>query len=120
MLVSPAAPPAAPHGMRARPVDAARAHGRDRALDRDRRACTTRCAAAANRFSGVFVDSARSQSDRALRLRRDRTTSPRTGGAPSAELIEQGYADAYRQFIEPVGGGRRCGFEDRGSFSPRP
>ena len=46
-------------------------------------------------------DSARSQPDRAVRFRRRLRRGVRSA-ATMAELMQQGYDDAYRQFIEPM------------------
>ena len=100
VLVCPAAPATQPHGMRSRPVDV-RARIGELVRSMETAVLHDCAAAAATRFSGVFVvrpghnpigpfdfggvyDEA---SDR------QRTTR---------ELIQQGYDDAYRQFIEPV------------------
>jgi hypothetical protein len=100
LLVSPAAPPALPHGMRARPIDL-RARIGELVRSMETSALQDACAAAVTRFSGVFVvrpahnpigpfdfaDTYDESSDRR------RTVT---------DLMEQGYADAYRLFIEPV------------------
>ena len=49
-------------------------------------------------------DSARAQSGRPVRFLRRRTTSARIGARRCIELMNQGYEDAYQQFIEPVVG----------------
>jgi hypothetical protein len=100
ILVSPAAPPATPHSMRARPADL---RGRIGEMLRsvETAALQDAARAATARFSGVFVirpdhnpigpfDFAGAYDEASDRQR--------TVG----ELIQQGYADAYRHFIEPV------------------
>jgi hypothetical protein len=115
ILVSPAAWAAAPHGMRARPASL-----RDRVGEMVRSVETAALhdawTAAANRFSGVFV------------IRPDHNPIGPFGFGETydessdrrhttADLIAQGYADAYRHFIEPVAAaGERV--EER-VFSPR-
>lgn len=115
ILLSAAPPPAAPHTMRARPIDL---RGRMGELVRsiETAAVDDGYAAATNRFSGVFL------------VRPDHNPiGPFDFGVTydessdrrrtMAELIQQGYADAYRQFIEPVvAAGDRA---DAGAFSPR-
>jgi hypothetical protein len=116
ILVSPAAWPAAPHAMRRRPAEF-RARVGELLRSIETAALHDAWTSAANRFSGVFVirpdhnpigpfgfgDTYDESSDR-------RHTT--------ADLIAQGYADAYRHFIEPVAAaGDRV--EDR-VFSPRP
>jgi hypothetical protein len=100
ILVSPAAPPALPHGMRARPIDL-RARLGEIVRSIETSALQDACAAAATRFSGVFlvrpshnpigpfdfVETYDEASDRRRTV---------------VDLMEQGYADAYRLFIEPV------------------
>jgi hypothetical protein len=100
VLVSPAAPAAQPHGMRSRPADV-RARLGELVRSIETAVLSDCAAAAATGFSGVFVvrpghnpigpfdfggvyDEA---SDRQRTIR---------------ELIQQGYDDAYQQFIEPV------------------
>ena len=116
ILVSPAAWSAAPHGMRPRPAAL-----RDRVGEIVRSIETAALhdgwTSAANRFSGVFV------------IRPDHNPiGPFDFGETYddasdrhhtiADLIAQGYADAYRHFIEPVvAAGDRV--EER-VFSPRP
>jgi patatin-like phospholipase len=100
ILVCPAPPPAQPHGMRGRPIDVrARIGELVRSIET---AVLHDCATiAATRFSGVFVirpghnpigpfDFAGVYDEASDRQRTAR------------ELIQQGYDDAYRQFIEPV------------------
>ena len=100
VLVSPAPGPSAPHTLRARPAAFRTRLGSDvRSIETA--AFDDACAVAAARFSGVFVirpdhnpigpfdfsgvyDDA---SDRQCHI---------------AELMQQGYDDAYRSFIEPV------------------
>lgn len=100
VLVSAAAPPASPHTMRQRPGDLrARLGELQRSIETA--ALEDACAAAASRFAGAFLvhpghnpigpfdvggvhDEA---SDRRRTIH---------------ELMQQGYDDAYRQFIEPV------------------
>ena len=116
ILVSPAAWSAAPHGMRPRPASL-----RDRVGEIVRSVETAALhdgwTSAANRFSGVFV------------IRPDHNPIGPFGFGETydeasdrrhttADLIAQGYADAYRYFIEPVAAaGDRV--EER-VFSPRP
>jgi hypothetical protein len=100
ILVSPAPPPASPHSMRSRPLDLRARMGE---LVRSIETSTLRDAAmvAATRFAGVFVirpdhnaigpfDFTASYDESS-----DRRRTP-------GELVEQGYQDAYAQFIEPV------------------
>lgn len=116
ILVSPAPPPAMPHTMRARPLDVrAKAGELLRAIETA--ALHDGWTAASGRFSGVFM------------VRPDHNpigpfdfgvtydeSSDRHRTIP--ELMQQGYADAYRHFIEPVAAvGERVELED---FSPRP
>jgi hypothetical protein len=100
VLVSAAPPPAVPHGMRSRPVDV---RGRTGELLRSIETAAAQDAArsADARFSGVFV----------IRPDHNPVGPFDFGGTYDegsdrrrsvAELMEQGYADAYRQFIEPV------------------
>ena len=116
ILVSPAAWSAAPHGMRPRPAAL-----RDRVGEIVRSVETAALhdgwTSAANRFSGVFV------------IRPDHNPIGPFGFGETydessdrrhttVDLISQGYADAYRHFIEPVAAaGDRV--EER-VFSPRP
>jgi hypothetical protein len=100
ILVSSAAPPAMPHGMRSKPIDL-RARIGEVVRSVETSALQDACAAALTRFSGVFVvrpahnpigpfdfaDTYDEASDRRRTM---------------ADLMEQGYADAYRLFIEPV------------------
>jgi hypothetical protein len=100
ILVSPAARPAAPHGMRPRPV-AFRARIGELVRSVETAALSDAWTSAAGRFSGVFVvrpdhnpigpfdfgEIYDESSDRRHTVR---------------DLIAQGYADAYRLFIEPV------------------
>ncbi len=100
ILVSPAAPPALPHGMRARPIGLRERLGEIvRSIETS--ALQDACTAAASRFSGVFVvrpahnpigpfDFAETYDEASDRRR------------TIVDLMEQGYADAYRLFIEPV------------------
>jgi len=100
VLVSAAPPPAVPHGMKSRPLDL---RGRIGELVRSIETSALRDASlvAASRFAGVFV------------IRPDHNSIGPFDFAPSYdessdrrrtvdELVEQGYQDAYRQFIEPV------------------
>ena len=100
ILVSAAPPPALPHGMRGRPVAL---RGRIGALVRalETAAFEDACAAAIPRFSGVFV----------VRPHHNPIGPFDFGGVYDdasdrhrtiAELIDQGYEDAYQHFIEPV------------------
>ena len=100
ILVSPAAPAALPHGMRGRPIDVrARIGELVRSFET---AVLHDCAAAATaRFSGVFV----------VRPGHNPIGPFDFGGVydeasdrqrTARELIQQGYDDAYQQFIEPV------------------
>jgi hypothetical protein len=100
LLVSPAAPPAVPHGMRSMPLNL-RARMGEFLRSMETSALQDAWTAASTRFSGVFVirpdhnpigpfDFSGAYDEAS-----DRT---RTLG----ELLDQGYHDAYRQFIEPV------------------
>jgi len=100
VLVSAAAPAASPHGMRARPI-ALRARMGEMVRSIETAALRDGATAAANRFSGVFVirpdhnpigpfDFSGTYDESSDRRR------------TMSELIRQGYADAYRHFIEPV------------------
>jgi hypothetical protein len=116
ILASPAAAPAAPHTMRPRPA-ALRARAGEIVRSMETAALHDAWVAAATRFSGVFVvrpvhnpigpfnfgETYDESSDR-------RHTT--------ADLIAQGYADAYRHFIEPVvAAGERI---DDVTITPRP
>jgi hypothetical protein len=100
LLVSPAARAAVPHGMRSMPL-ALRARMGELLRSIETSAFQDACDAASTRFSGVFV------------IRPDHNpigpfdfggaydeASDRTRSL--SELLDQGYDDAYRQFIEPV------------------
>jgi hypothetical protein len=100
VLVSPAGPPALPHGMRGRPLDL---RGRMGEVVRSIETAVIEDAArgAAARFSGVFV----------IRPEHNPIGPFDLGGVydeasdrrrTTRELMQQGYADAYRLFIEPV------------------
>lgn len=100
ILVGPAPPPAAPHGMRARPIDL-RARAGELLRSIETAALEDGLAAAATRCAGAFVirpdhnpigpfDFAGCYDEASDRRR------------TIAELMQQGYADAYRHFIEPV------------------
>ena len=100
VIVSPAASPAAPHAMRSRPVDL-RARMGEFVRSIETAAAHDARAAASSRFSGVFLIHPEHNPIRPFDFAgaydeasdRQRTV---------AEIIEQGYADAYRRFIEPV------------------
>lgn len=100
VLVTPAPPAAQPHDMRVKPGDFRHRMG-ETVRSVETAAVQEAWAAAANRFSGVFA------------IRPDHNplgpfdfsgvydeSSDRTRSL--AELVRQGYDDAYRQFIEPV------------------
>ena len=100
ILVSPAPPPAAPHALRGQPLDL-RARMGEMVRSMETAALADGTAAALSRFSGVFVvrpthnpigafDFAGTYDESSDRHR------------TVAELMQQGYADAYRHFIEPV------------------
>jgi hypothetical protein len=100
ILVSPAPPATMPHSLGARPIDL-RARIGEIVRSIETAALQDACAAAATRFSGVFVvqpahnpigpfDFAGLYDDASDRRR------------SLEDLMEQGYADAYRLFIEPV------------------
>lgn len=100
ILVSPAPPPATPHSMRSRPI-ALRARMGEFLRSMETAALHDGCLAAASRFASVFV----------VRPDHNPIGPFDFGGVYDeasdrqrtvAELIEQGYADAYRHFIEPV------------------
>jgi hypothetical protein len=100
ILVGPAAAPAVPHGMRGRPIDL---RGRMGEVVRSIETAVLQdaWAAASSRFSGVFVIRPEHNPigpfdfDGVYDEASDRRRS-------MAELMRQGYDDAYRQFIEPV------------------
>lgn len=116
ILVSPAAWPALPHGMRPRPA-ALRERIGELVRSVETAALDDGWTSASSRFSGVFV------------IRPDHNPIGPFGFGETydessdrrhttADLIAQGYADAYRHFIEPVAAaGERV--EER-VFSPRP
>jgi hypothetical protein len=100
ILVTPAPPAALPHDMRSRPGDFRHRMG-EALRSVESAAFQEAWAAAASRFSGVFA------------IRPDHNplgpfdfggtydeSSDRT--RTLAELMQQGYDDTYRQFIEPV------------------
>jgi hypothetical protein len=100
ILVSPAPPAGRPHALRARPADG---RGRIGELVRSMETAALQDGAsvAGSRFSGVFV------------IRPDyNPIGPFEFGGTDDEasdrrftvedLVQQGYADAYRQFIEPM------------------
>ncbi len=100
ILVGASAPAAVPHGMRSRPVDL---RGRMGELVRSIETAVLEDAwtAASNRFSGVFV----------VRPDHNPLGPFDFGGVYDeasdrrrsvGELMQQGYEEAYRQFIEPV------------------
>jgi hypothetical protein len=100
VIVSPAARPAVPHGMRSRPVDL---RGRMGELVRsvETAALDDAVAASVGRFAGVFV----------VRPDHNAIGPFDFGGVYDessdrrrtlGELIAAGYEDAYREFIEPV------------------
>jgi hypothetical protein len=100
ILVNPAAPAAVAHGMRSRPIDL---RGRMGEFVRsvETAAFADASATAATRFSGVFI----------IRPLHNPIGPFDFGGAYDeasdrhrslAELMQQGYEDAYAQFIEPV------------------
>jgi hypothetical protein len=100
IIVSPAAPPAVPHAMRARAIDL-RARMGEVVRSIETSALEDARAVAARRFSTTFVVrpdhnpigpfDLRGTYDEASDRQRSVT-----------ELMQQGYDDAYRQFIEPV------------------
>jgi hypothetical protein len=100
ILVSPAPPPAVPHGLRRRPADL---RGRIGDLVRSIETATLEDAAmiGAARVPGLFVirpdhnpvgpfDFAGVYDEASDRER------------PAVELIQQGFDDAFRQFVEPI------------------
>jgi hypothetical protein len=100
ILVGAAPPPAAPHAMRARPIDLG---GRIGEVVRsvESSAFEDAWSAAATRFSGVFV----------IRPDHNPIGPFDFGGVydessdrrrSTGELMQQGFDDAYRQFIEPI------------------
>lgn len=100
IMVSPAAQPIGPHGLRSRPIDL---RGRLGELVRSIETAVLHdaWAVAASRFSGVFV----------IRPEHNPIGPFDFGGVYDeasdqrrslGELIDQGYEDAYQQFIEPV------------------
>ncbi len=100
ILVTPAPPAAVPHDMRARPGDFRGRMG-ETLRSVETAAFQEAWSAAASRFSGVF----------AIRPDHNPLGPFDFGGAYDessdrqrtlGELVQQGYDDAYRQFIEPV------------------
>jgi hypothetical protein len=100
ILVSAAAPPAVPHGLRSRPLDLRGRLG-EYVRSIETAALRDALAAATGRVDGVFVirpdhnpigpfDFSTSYDEAS-----DRACCP-------DELLDRGYADAYRQFIEPA------------------
>jgi hypothetical protein len=100
VLISAAPPAAAPHSMRPRPAEL-RSRTGELMRSLETAAFQDACATAVTRFSGVFV----------VRPQHNPIGPFDFGGVYDessdrsrtvAELIEQGYEDAYQQFIEPV------------------
>jgi hypothetical protein len=100
ILVNPAAPAGLPHGMRGKPIDLRGRMG-EQLRSIETAALADAWTAAATRFSGVFVirpdhnpvgpfDFTGAYDEAS-----DRQRTP-------AELMQQGYEDAYAEFIEPV------------------
>jgi hypothetical protein len=100
VLISAAPPAGVPHGLRSRPVEL-RARIGELLRSIETASLQDAWSAASNRFSGVFV------------IRPDHnpigpfdfsgmydSASDRTRSI--GELLDQGYRDAYRQFIEPI------------------
>jgi hypothetical protein len=100
ILISPAAPAAARHSMRTRALDL---RGRIGELLRsvETAALEDGLASAAHRFSGAFVIRPHHNPIGPFDFRGtyDEASDRRRS---LAELMQQGYADAYRHFIEPV------------------
>jgi hypothetical protein len=100
IFVSPAAQPAVPHGMRAKPLSL-RARMGEVLRSIESSALQDAWSAALPRFSGAFM----------IRPDHNPIGPFDFGGAYDeasdrqrtvAELLQQGYQDAYRQFIEPI------------------
>jgi len=100
ILVSPAPPPATPHALRAQPIDL-RARMGELVRSMETAALADATTAALSRFSGLFV----------VRPTHNPIGAFDFGGAYDessdrqrtlTELMQQGSADAYRYFIEPV------------------
>ena len=92
---------------------ARRVPGRRRGVRRARRADR-----ALRSLLGRVPDPADAQRGRPLRFRRAPTTSGPIAGRSIAELLELGYEDAYRQFIEPVVGASGDELERREAARP--
>jgi len=100
IIVSPAAPPAVPHAMRARPIDL-RARMGEVVRSIETSALEDARAVAARRFSTTFVVRPDHNPIGPFDLRGTYDESSDRQRS-LAELMQQGYDDAYRQFIEPV------------------
>jgi hypothetical protein len=100
VLISPAEPAGVPHGLRARPLDMRSRMGQVlRSVETA--ALQDAWTAASNRFSGVFV--IRPDHNPIGPFDFSGTYDPASDRKRSTrELVEQGYRDAYQQFIEPV------------------
>lgn len=100
VLVSPAAPPAVPHGLRPRPIDLRTRLG-EHVRSVETAALQEAQAAAAGRFAGVFIIRPDHNPINPFDFRgvydeaSDRFQT-------IDDLMQLGYEDAYRRFIEPV------------------
>jgi hypothetical protein len=100
VIVSPTAPAGAPHGLRPRPVDL-RARAGEFVRSVETAAVEDAVAAARARFSGVFaIRPGHNPIGPFDFAGADDETSDRRWTV--ADLVEQGYADAYQRFIEPI------------------
>jgi hypothetical protein len=100
ILVSPAPAPALPHTLRSRPIEL-RSRVGEIVRSMETAALADAAATAISRFSGVFV--VRPDYNPIGTFDFQGTYDERSDRQRSiAELIDQGYADAYRLFIEPV------------------
>ena len=100
VLVSPAPAATAPHALRARPASLRSRLGAE-VRSMETAAFDDACAAAASRFAGVFVVRPAHNPLGPFDFPGvyDEASDRRCG---LAELMQQGYDDAYRSFIEPV------------------
>ena len=103
ILVAPSAPPARAHELSAGRADLRGRAGEQLAGLRGRRRCATR-SSSSPAASPACSSSVRRTTRSARSISAASTTSAPTARTPLAELVDRGYEDAYRQFIEPVVG----------------